>query len=326
MSIPVNELKDFTIQNYNGAIITINIEDMRFIARQADADANNTFFHRNKGLRFYWLSATKLLVLDESNPLVAKVSARFNISLATPPLSNFPFDLAFVAKTTPPPAAVKLADALQAVGYQGPMITTLKQVNMYIAELEAVSTTGGGSGSGSVSSSLCLMKVEHSFGQRFYAGDFPAILAWGNKLIDTSAGKILCETTDVNSPNPGRFTLKDVGIYRIEVHLTQNQASNGTVGAYVTLNNNKNWRWDEARYTTETTTEPDRNTVIVVDTNFQTIQDNEIGATQNFCATFETETPDTLLDVVVGYTGGLGYVQLRSLDNYYNFCTIQKIG
>jgi len=66
--------------------------------------------------------------------------------------------------------------------------------------------------------------------------------------------------------------------------------------------------------------------VIVVDCNFQIIQDNEIGATQNFCATFETEAPDTLLDVIVGYTGGLAYVQLRSLDNYYNFCTITKIG
>jgi hypothetical protein len=323
MSIPVNELSDFVIQNYNGAVITINIEDMRFIARQADAAADNSFYHRNKGLRFVWLSATSLLVLDESNPLIRKLTAAYNVSLATPPLLNFPFDLAFIAKTTTPSAALKLSEALQNVGYQGPMITNLRQVDMYIAALEAVSTGGGG---GSVSSSLIMMKVEHSFGQRFYAADFPAILAWGNKVIDTSAGKILCQTEDVNVPNPGRFTLKDVGIYRVEVHLTQNQASNGTVGVYVILNNNKNWQWDETRFTTETIDEPARDSVIVVDNNFQTIQDDEIGATQNFCATFETETPDTLLDVIVGYTGGLGFVQLRSLDNYYNFCTIQKIG
>ena len=53
-----------------------------------------------------------------------------------------------------------------------------------------------------------------------------AAAPWGNKMIDTSGGKVLFETEDVNNQNPGRFTLKDTGIYRIEVQLTQNQASN----------------------------------------------------------------------------------------------------
>ena len=62
--LPVHELKDFSIQNYNGSIVSVNVEDLRFISRQADAAANNTFYYKNKNLRFVYLNAARLLVLD----------------------------------------------------------------------------------------------------------------------------------------------------------------------------------------------------------------------------------------------------------------------
>ena len=72
--IPVNELRDWAIENYNGSLVSVNIEDLRFISKQADAAADNTFDHKNKKLRFVYLHAARLLVLDESRPLVEKLA------------------------------------------------------------------------------------------------------------------------------------------------------------------------------------------------------------------------------------------------------------
>jgi hypothetical protein len=131
--LPVTELADFAIQNYNGSIVSVNIEDLRFISRQADAAADNTFYHQNKNLRFVYLNAARLLVLDESRPLVKKLAQTYNISLAPPVLANFEFALAFIKKgVTPAPAAIKLSEALQQVGYSGPLITKLEQISMYV--------------------------------------------------------------------------------------------------------------------------------------------------------------------------------------------------
>ena len=132
MSIIVSELIDFTIRNFNGNIITINIEDLRFIQSQANSASSKSFFQRDTNLRFVYLSTSQLLALDETNPLLKKLSKSYNIALATPPLVGFDFDLAFTKKdVTPVPAAIKLRDALQVVGYNGPIVSDLNLINMY---------------------------------------------------------------------------------------------------------------------------------------------------------------------------------------------------
>ena len=75
-------------------------------------------------------------MLDESRPLVKKLAETYNITLAQPALVNFEFALAFVKKgVTPAPAAIKLSEALQQVGYSGPPITKLDQINMYVVAI-----------------------------------------------------------------------------------------------------------------------------------------------------------------------------------------------
>ncbi len=79
------------------------------------------------------MNAARMLVLDESRPLVKKLAENYNITLAQPALVNFEFALAFVKKgVTPAPAAIKLSEALQQVGYSGPLITQLEQISMYV--------------------------------------------------------------------------------------------------------------------------------------------------------------------------------------------------
>jgi hypothetical protein len=70
MAFQINELTHFAIQNYNGSLASVKNEDLRFSPQQADAAADNTFYHKNKNLRFVYLNAARLLVLDESRPLV----------------------------------------------------------------------------------------------------------------------------------------------------------------------------------------------------------------------------------------------------------------
>ena len=133
MSINVTELNDFTIRNHNGSLITINIEDLRFIQSQANVASGKSFYQRDTNLRFVYLSTSQLLVLDESSPLLKKLTSSYNISLATPPLVDFDFGLAFTKKdVTPTPAAIKLRDALQVIGYNGPIVSDLNTINMYI--------------------------------------------------------------------------------------------------------------------------------------------------------------------------------------------------
>ena len=120
----VNELRDFVIENYTGSLVTANIEDLRFISQRAFAVEDRTFYHRSKNLRFVYLTSNSLLAMDESNPLVKKLAETYIISLATPPLINFEFDLAFVRKNvSPAPPANKLSEALQQIGYSGPRVT-----------------------------------------------------------------------------------------------------------------------------------------------------------------------------------------------------------
>ena len=76
--LPVNELADFAIQNYNGSNPKL----------QADAAADNTFHYKNKSLRFVYLNAARLLVLDESHALVKKLAETYRIALAQPALVN----------------------------------------------------------------------------------------------------------------------------------------------------------------------------------------------------------------------------------------------
>ena len=95
----VNELRDFVIENYTGSLVSANIEDLRFISQRAFADLDKTFYHRRKNLRFVYLTSNSLLAMGESNPLVKKLAETYIISLATPPLINFEFDLAFVRRS-----------------------------------------------------------------------------------------------------------------------------------------------------------------------------------------------------------------------------------
>ena len=49
---------------------------------------------------------------------------------------GFEFDLAFTKKdVTPRPAAIKLLEALQAIGYNGPIVTDLNMIQMYVARI-----------------------------------------------------------------------------------------------------------------------------------------------------------------------------------------------
>jgi hypothetical protein len=90
-----------------------------------------------------YLSSVRLLVLDESNALPKKLSSAYSISLATPPLVDFDFDLAFVKKgVTPAPAAIKLPEALQQIGYSGPRVTDLNMMNMYVISFPPLTTEG----------------------------------------------------------------------------------------------------------------------------------------------------------------------------------------
>jgi hypothetical protein len=136
MSINVDELNDFEIRNYNGKNLAINIEDLRFIQSKANLTLTKSFYDVNTNLRFVYLSNANVLVLDESNPVTKKNATSYRILIATPPLVNFEFGLAFVkSDETPAPAAIKLRDVLQNVGYNGPLVTKLKQIDMYYLNL-----------------------------------------------------------------------------------------------------------------------------------------------------------------------------------------------
>ena len=55
MSISITELLDFIIRNYCGSIVTINIEDLRFIQSQANVASDKSFFQGDTNLRFVYL-------------------------------------------------------------------------------------------------------------------------------------------------------------------------------------------------------------------------------------------------------------------------------
>ena len=136
MSINVDELNDCEIKNYNGKNLAIDVEDLRFIQSKANLTLTKSFYDVNTNLRFVNLSNANILVLNESNPVTKKIATSYRISLATPPLVNFDFGLAFVkSDETPAPAAIKLRDVLQNVGYNGPLVTKLKQIDMYYLNL-----------------------------------------------------------------------------------------------------------------------------------------------------------------------------------------------
>ena len=68
--------------------------------------------------------------------MAQKLTASYTIALANPPLANFPFDLAFFRRgVTPAPPAVKVMEALRAIGYTGPEVINLAQVSMYITKI-----------------------------------------------------------------------------------------------------------------------------------------------------------------------------------------------
>jgi len=136
MSIQVNELRDLEIENYNGNSVTVNVEELRFAEREADISPDNMFYNQSKNLGYVYISAGTLLVFDASNPVVRKLAASYTIALANPPLVNFPFDLAFFRRgVTPAPAAVRLMEALRAMGYTGPEVVKLAQINMYMTKI-----------------------------------------------------------------------------------------------------------------------------------------------------------------------------------------------
>ena len=136
MSINIDELNDFEIRNYNGKNLAINIEDLRFIQSKANLSITKSYYDINTNLRFVYLSNANVLVLDESNPVTKKIASSYRISIATPPLVNYDFGLAFTkSDETPAPAAIKLRDALQNVGYNGPLVTKLKEIDMYYLNL-----------------------------------------------------------------------------------------------------------------------------------------------------------------------------------------------
>lgn len=145
----ITELNNFDVENHIGRRVSLSIEDLRFVMKKSIADSYSSFSH--KGFTFFWISGTKLLAVDELFPLNKSIISSYKVALATPPLVNFEFDLAFVAKVTPPPAGIKLSEALQVVGYQGPRVTKLSQLKMYMLELNGYlesSSDGGGSGGG----------------------------------------------------------------------------------------------------------------------------------------------------------------------------------
>ena len=80
MSINVTELSDFTIRNYSGSIVTINIEDLRFIQSQASLASDKSFFQRDTNLRFVYFKTSHLLVFDEGTPFFNKLSSSYTIS------------------------------------------------------------------------------------------------------------------------------------------------------------------------------------------------------------------------------------------------------
>ena len=136
MSIAVNEFNDLAIEDYNGTLVTVKVEDLRFAEREADISPDNMFYDQSRNLRYAYISAGTLLVIDESNRVAQTLTAAYTIALANPPLVNFPFDLAFFRRgVTPAPPAVKLMEALRAIGYTGPEVINLAQVNMYMTKI-----------------------------------------------------------------------------------------------------------------------------------------------------------------------------------------------
>jgi len=130
MSIAVNELQDFRIEIYNGNLVAINIEDLRFIRAQANADMSlKRVQHRI--LTFVYLNPLLMLVMDELNPYVQKLANDYIVRLALP-AESLDFALGFVRRgVTPAPAAIALRDALQVNGCNGPRVSSLSQMNMY---------------------------------------------------------------------------------------------------------------------------------------------------------------------------------------------------
>jgi hypothetical protein len=60
----------------------------------------------------------------------------YTLTQTTPPLVGFEHDLAFTKKdVTPRPAAIKLHEALQAIGYNGPIDIDLNMIQMYVARI-----------------------------------------------------------------------------------------------------------------------------------------------------------------------------------------------
>jgi len=131
MSITVDELNDFVATSYAGKTVAYNVEDLKFIAKRAEASPNNTYYDGERNFRFAYIRDINILALDEGNLEVKKLAAAYRITLANPPLVNYPFNLAFTSRSSGPPA-VKLMEALRAIGYQGPEVVDLAQINMYM--------------------------------------------------------------------------------------------------------------------------------------------------------------------------------------------------
>ena len=74
MSITVNELKNFSIENYKGIPVTYNAEDLSFIAKEGEKTTDNEYKNLDTNFRFVYIKDSSLLALDESNPIVKKIS------------------------------------------------------------------------------------------------------------------------------------------------------------------------------------------------------------------------------------------------------------
>ena len=98
MSITVNELNNFSTENYKGIPVNYNAEDLSFIAKEGEKATDNEYYDPETNFRFVYIKDSSLLAIDESNLIAKRLVAEYRISLATPPLVNFAFDLAFIRK------------------------------------------------------------------------------------------------------------------------------------------------------------------------------------------------------------------------------------
>ena len=132
--VVISPLNSFEYIKHNGKYVGLSYDDAQQLKNELTYPRDTVLFG---DLTFCFITDKVMLMVDSAQPFNKQILEKYHITLATPPLLSFDFQLEFTPKTpeSPPQAAIKLSEVLQILGRSGPRLTDVAEINMQFVSL-----------------------------------------------------------------------------------------------------------------------------------------------------------------------------------------------